>query len=97
MNEKITYHGDSGWTIGDLPLVFYHFHGLRRIFWRFVRKGAGEYGPSWKNQNLLYAQYLERLRGQESNWDQIGVDRRFGMGAIRWFFNALRRKDLMLQ
>lgn len=47
----------------NVPLIFYHFHGLRRIYWRIYDTGLSAYGASLTSaaRNLLYRPYLYAL------------------------------------
>lgn len=62
-------------TAGGAPLIFYHFHALRRIRRRVHDTGLREYGIEVTRTlaDRLYRPYLETLRAQEARLARIGV------------------------
>ncbi len=51
--------------LDDAPLVFYHFHHLRRMFWRLYDTGLSAYGARLTPEirDLLYRPYLRDVAG----------------------------------
>lgn len=88
--------------IDAAPLIFYHFHGVRRVAWRFYDSGLLAYGVALTPaiRRYLYRPYLDALARQESKANQIaaetGAQRREGeirggaSGKARVFWGLLR-------
>ena len=95
--EESSLHLDDGrWIAGDQPLVCYHFHGFRQLFWRFVRLGTGEYNAKSRWIPELYDTYMARLR----TWNGLATERRdhrMNLGVLRWLSIALRQGDLAME
>lgn len=63
-------------TIGNDPLVFYHFHGIKVFTPYFISNGLLDWGMMpWSLLRWFYANYLRQLR-QTRTWinRQLGVD-----------------------
>ncbi len=82
------------WFVDDSRLVFYHFHGLRRVINRFFSMGTGRYGVSKKYVTRLYMAYLSRLMLLERS-GKDGQDHRYGFGSLRMMLIALKKGDLI--
>jgi hypothetical protein len=61
-------------TLDDVPLVFYHFHHLRRMFWRLYDTGLSAYGAGLTPamRDLLYRPYLREVAGAADRVRRLG-------------------------
>lgn len=84
----------QGVVVDGEPLVFFHFHGIRKVLWKLYDSGLLEYGLTLTPELLtnIFRPYVEsierwerRLREEVSGW-QIVNDRPAGLRATakRW-------------
>ncbi len=49
--------------VGDQPMIFYHFHGLRFFGPHFVSNGLADWGlMPFRVRRVIYAGYVRRVR-----------------------------------
>ncbi len=79
---------------GKCRLVFYHFHGLKRVFWRYYRMGLSVYGAKLDFALAeLYKEYAGRLK-KFIGVERGGIDVRHGRKMFRIFLGGLKNRDL---
>ena len=71
-NIRIESSGDKVLVEGQ-PLIFYHFHGLRRIFGNWYDSGLYEYHVPLSTQirQLIYEPYMTELRAAEERLQRL--------------------------
>ena len=83
--------------INGLPIVFYHFHGLKKIAWRMVKTGLGEYGVFINDElSQLYSHYMNSLRKQEkyAGTGKVENDKRSSQSKGKIIYSGLRQHDI---
>jgi len=83
-NIRIESRGDKVLVEGQ-PLIFYHFHGLRRIFGNWYDSGLDEYRVSLSSdiRKLIYEPYLTELRVAEERLQRLPVAIRRNLASRR--------------
>lgn len=94
-NYKICVDRNKALIDGQ-PLIFFHFHGFRRLVWRFYSAGMGPYKTRLTRiiRNFIYRPYLESLLGAKDklpvHFNKIGRLKNIrSNNKIKQFFYAI--------
>lgn len=100
IEDKHVHLRDGKVYVGDMPLVFYHFHGFKYLGGRFCKTGLGSVAVrlSRRERGCIFDPYVSELRrikaflardmGYRMPWlDQKG-------GVIRHMLSAFKYRDL---
>lgn len=104
--------GVAPWNVADMnlevvggellvngrKLVFFHFHGMKKIACRLIKTGLGQYGVSMNRElKRLYSSYMKSLREQERflGISSMNSDKRKGHSKIKILLSGVRKHDLI--
>jgi len=96
---------DSKVMIGDSPLVFYHFHGMKFLNSFIVKLGLSEYFFEVPNSNvkLIYRQYVSHLLDDLNDLQSklgikalYGLSRQHEVSKLRQLFYSIRKRDVLI-
>jgi hypothetical protein len=77
-------HARGRFSVEGRPLVFYHFHGLRRLNRWMYDPGLGDYGVRLTpDLRALYARYVHALSATERSLEEKGICAPVGPPALR--------------
>jgi hypothetical protein len=76
---------EDGVVVEGKPLVFFHFHGLRRVFYRVYDSGLSMYDMNLSPQvrRNIYRPYFSDLALAESQLSRLSADVRGSLAADR--------------
>ena len=77
--------GEDGLTVEGKPLVFFHFHGLRRVLYRLYDSGLYGYGVDLSSQvrRSIYRPYFSDLALAGNRVSQLSAEVRSSLAADR--------------
>jgi len=79
------HRGESGVVVEGKPLVFFHFHGMRRVFYRIYDSGLYGYGLGLSDQvrRSIYRPYVSDLALAENQLSRLSAGIRETPGSGR--------------
>jgi len=89
---------NGDFSIDRIPLVFFHFHGLKILGVHLIRTGLGSYQVALRSElRDLYVTYIQHMRDVKLILDVDGMSRdvRLGHGKLRVLYQGVRLRDLL--
>ncbi|RMH09503.1 MAG: hypothetical protein D6704_01125 [Nitrospirae bacterium] len=97
LGHVLQQHHDS-WLVDGNNLIFYHFHGIRKVVFRLIKTSLSEYGAPMNRQlKNLYSIYMRSFREKErfvGHSNVHDINKRSDVGKIKILYSGVKGHDL---